>query len=122
MAYSYVWPTTLPQIPMLAGYAETPGLVVDTFPMDAGVSRTQFAGIAPDVIPVSMTMTGAQLTALRAFVYDDLRGTSRFGFPHPRTKAMIEARFVPDGDRKVYQLQALGGDVWRVTFTLWVLP
>jgi hypothetical protein len=122
MAYSYSWPATLPQTVLRDGYSEAPGLLVETFPMDAGVSRTQFAGISPDLMPISMQFTTEQLGYLRTFVYDDVRGTSRFGFPHPRTREMVEVRFVPNGDKKIYSVSPIGYRLWQVTFTLWVLP
>lgn len=69
-----------------------------------------------------MLMTEAQVDTLETFVKTTLRGTTRFGFPHPRTRAQVEVRIVPSDDGKLYNLAYIARDVWQVSMSLEVLP
>ena len=51
-----------------------------------------------------------------------LAGTARFGFPHPRTGAQVEARIVPVDDGALYSLSYVSPDLYAVDLTLEVLP
>lgn len=123
MAYSYVWPASLPKSPLAEGFSESRGARILRTPMDLGPAKQRRRGRRADVMPVSMAFTTAELATFETFVNTTLRGVARFGVPHPRTGAMVEVRLVPQEDGELYKLVPLAGRrVWRVSFTLEVLP
>lgn len=121
MAYAYVWPPSLPQAP-LTDYSETSGALILRTPMDAGPAKLRRRGQRPDTLSVVYGMTRAQLVALAAFVQDTIKGTARFGLPHPRTGATVEVRIVPGQDGELYGTAYGAPDFWRVSLTFEVLP
>jgi hypothetical protein len=121
MAYSYVWPTSLPQSPQ-KGYSETGGVLVLRSPMDSGPAKQRRRGARPQTMQLSFIMTSAQVAVLENFVEDTLRGTARYGFRHPRTQAMVEVRIVPQSDGVMYTNTYLAPDYWTVSLQLEVLP
>lgn len=122
MAYSYVWPLTLPVEPFASSYTETPGRNIIRSPMDAGPAKLRHRGNRPDSLTVVYAMTDAQISTLETFVNTTIRGTSRFGWTHPRTLATVEARIVPTGEGSLYSLAYVSEDYWRVSLTIEVLP
>jgi hypothetical protein len=78
-----VWPETLPQAPLLSGYAEGMGKQALRTDMDAGpakIRRRSTAAQRPLQWPI--TVTRAQLAILRAFWEDDCQGgTLAFTMP-----------------------------------------
>jgi hypothetical protein len=67
-------------------------------------------------------MDTSQVEALRVFVEDTIKGTARFGFPHPRTAAIVEARIVASDNGEMYSVSYIMGDNWTVSMQLEVLP
>lgn len=122
MAYSYVWPLTLPQNPLRSGYSETPGANILRTPMDAGPAKMRLRSRRPDSVAVTYVMEAAQLVTLETFCRDTIRGTARFGWKHPRTKQIVEARIVPDQEGSLYTITPAGGDLWHVALRIEVLP
>lgn len=122
MAYSYLWPLTLPKHPLSAGYAETPGTNILRTPMDAGPAKIRLRGRRPDSVVVTYVVSSAQITTFETFVSDTIRGTARFGWTHPRKLSTVEARIVPDSDGSLYKLSPAGGDWWHLSLTVEVLP
>ena len=121
MAYSYVWPSSLPQV-VQKGYTETGGVLVLRTSMDAGPAKQRRRGARTQTMQVSFFMTTAQVTTLKTFVEDTLRGTARFGFPHPRTGLVAEVRIVPQQDGAMYNIQYLAPNYYTVPMTLEILP
>ena len=121
MAYSYVWPATLPQV-VQKGYTETGGVLVLRTSMDAGPAKQRRRGARTQTLQVSFLMTTDQVTALKTFVEDTLRGTSRFGFTHPRTNEVVEVRIVPQQDGAMYSVQYVAPNYYTVPITLEILP
>lgn len=121
MAVSYVWPGALPQY-VHTDYAENSGVMLLSTPMDAGPAKLRRRGARPDRLTVSFTMDNAQLDTLRTFVQDTLRGTARFGFPHPRTRQQVEVRLVPSDGGQLYAVTWLSPIKYAVSMTLEVLP
>lgn len=122
MAYSYVWPGTLPTGPNASSYSETPGTNILRSPMDAGPAKMRRRGVRPDTLGVSYAMTDAQVSTLKTFVETTIQGTARFGWPHPRTGATVEARIVPTNDGGLYSIAYVSEDYWLVSLTVEVLP
>lgn len=122
MAYSYVWPVTLPQKPLAPGYGETIGLNVLSSPMDAGPAKRRRLSARPDTMNLTWHMTGAQVEALRTFVVSTIKGAARFGFPHPRTGATVEARIVPQQDGKFFDVGKVRPALWSVSMDFEILP
>jgi hypothetical protein len=118
---SYVWPPGLPQDTGI-DYQENTGLLILRSPMDAGPAKMRKRGNRPDNITVSFYMTPAQLDTLATFVNDTIKGTARFDFPHPRTNATVEVRFVPSSDGQLYSISYLSPSLYLVQMSLEVLP
>ena len=121
MAVSYVWPLSLPQQPLLSGYAESRGLQIQSTPMDRGPAKRRVRGQRPDVLALTYLLSATELAAFETFVLTTLRGVYRFGFPHPRTGDQVEVRVVPGEGGDLYSLQP-AGKKWRVALQIEVLP
>ena len=121
MAYTYIWPTSLPQRP-LSNYSETTGVMVIRTQPDLGPAKQRRRAKRPDTLNVQFDMSTAQVETLRSFIQDTLRGTTRFGFTHPRTQQVVEVRVVPQGAGEMYTTSYLLPDYWQVSLKLEVLP
>ncbi len=121
MAVSYIWPAGLPQL-VTPQFSESSGALILRTPMDAGPAKMRRRGARPDVLNCAFRMSTAQLTTLATFVNTTLRGTARFGFPHPRTQTQVEVRIVPQQDGALYSDSYLAPNLWSVTLALEVLP
>lgn len=121
MAVAYVWPGTLPQF-VTRDFSEDGGVLIAATPTDKGPPKQRYLGVRPSVLGVSLQMTSAQVEIFRTFADTTLKGTARFGFPHPRTASQVEARIVPSADGKLYDINYLAPNLWRVSFGLRVLP
>ena len=123
MAYSYIWPAGLPQVPQ-KGYTESASINVTRTPMDAGPAKQRYRGKRPQTLNVSFIMSDAQVATLEDFILGPnyIRGTIRFGFPHPRTKNVVEVRIVPQGENALYTSAYLAPGYWTVSMQLEVLP
>lgn len=121
MAYSFVWPPTLPQSPQ-KGFTETAGVRLVRTSMDAGIAKTRKRGSKPNTLNLSFIMTTAQTTTLESFVKTTIQGTARFGFTHPRLGVIVETRIVPQQDGELFSLSYAAPGFWSVQLTLEVLP
>jgi hypothetical protein len=121
MAVSYIWPLTLPQV-VQKGFSESIGINVLRTPMDAGPAKMRARSKRPSVMNVSFLLTTAQVAILESFVLNTIQGVSRFGFPHPRTSAQVEARIVPGQDGQYYSVQYAAPGYWSVALQLEILP
>lgn len=121
MAYTYVWPPTLPQSPQ-KGFTESIGALILRTPMDAGPAKERYRGRRPDELQVSFVMTTQQVSDLEGWVVNTLRGTARFGFPHPRKNTVVEARIVPSGDGEIFKTAYLAPGYWNISLKLEILP
>lgn len=122
MAYSYTWPASLPQAPLLAGYGESFGMQMLSTPMDKGPAKRRVLGRKPEPLTTRWMMTTAQLATLRTFVETTLGGVARFGLPHPRTREVVEARIVPDSEGVLYRLTPGSRRIWYVDIDIEVMP
>ena len=121
MAYSYVWPASLPQN-VFTDYSETRGALFLRSPMDAGPAKIRKRGKRPDTLSVSFAMSQSQLGTLDTFINSTIKYTARFGFPHPRLRTLVECRIVPQEDGQSYSIEYLALDRWKVSMELEVLP
>ena len=119
---AYTWPTSLPQTPLLGGFAESLNISTLRTPMDNGPAKTRRRSALPTPIQCSFAMTSAQVVTLEDFVKNTLFGVRRFNFTHPRLNTSVEARIVPGRDGKYYDLTPLGGDMWHVSLAMEILP
>ncbi|OFW39227.1 MAG: hypothetical protein A3J29_16110 [Acidobacteria bacterium RIFCSPLOWO2_12_FULL_67_14b] len=122
MAYSYTWPATLPQAPLRDGFGETGGVLAARSPMDKGPAKLRRLGAKPSRLAVAYWMTSAQVETLRTFIESTIKGTARFGWPHPRTQATVEARLIPGGEGDYYTLIYISPGTWQVGIEVEVLP
>lgn len=71
---------------------------------------------------MSFTMTPSQLVIFEDFVKNTLKGTARFGFTHPRTGSVIEARLVPQSTGDLYTISYINPIRYNVSLQMEVLP
>lgn len=121
MAYSYIWPPTLPQKPN-TNYSESGGVLILRTPMDAGPAKMRKRGAKPSPLQLTFDMSTEQVEVLEIFAKDTLQGVTRFGFPHPRTGDIIEARIIPQGDGELYNINYILPERWSVSMQFEVLP
>ena len=117
------WPSELPTTPLLQGYSEAIPNNTLRSSVDSGPAKVRRkGGLMPFPITASMNLTSEQVDALEEFISDTLmEGTLRFEWAHPRTKATIESRFMPNGE-KLVEITPVGAGRWFVSFSLEVLP
>lgn len=120
MAYAYSWPAGLPQVPQ-KGFTETGGPRVVRTQMDAGIAKQRYKGLGISMLNLTFILTSEQVETLEEFVQQTIRGVARFGFPHPRTQQVVEARIVPQSD-SLYSLTYLAPGYWTLTLQLEILP
>ena len=122
MAYSVVWPLSLPQSPQ-DSFSESGGgiNVIRTAP-DQGPAKQRRRGLTTREMSVSFLMTDAQVSALDVFIHDTIYGVARFGFPHPRTHVVEEVRIVPQQGGEIYSCAYVTNDRWNVSMKLEILP
>ena len=124
MAYSYVWPPVLPQVPQ-KGYSESGGANILSTTMNSGPAKRRYRGKKPQILSVSFLMTTAEVAALETFVLGPsaIRGVARFGFPHPRTGTVVEVRILPEGNEGgLYNISYTAPGYYTVSMKLEVLP
>ena len=121
MAYSYVWPPILPQVPQ-KGYTETGGVLMVRTPQDSGPAKMRYRGQKPQILNLSFLMSTTQIATLDVFIKSTIKGTSRFGFTHPRTDIVVEVRIIPQGDGDYYTMTYQGPGYYLVTTQFEVLP
>lgn len=120
MAYAYSWPATLPQSPQ-KGFTETGGPRIVRTQMDAGIAKQRYKGLGVSVMSLSFILTTEQVATFEQFVQNTIRGVARFGFPHPRTQQVVEARIVPQSD-SMYTTTYLAPGYWTLNLQLEILP
>ncbi len=113
------WPATLPQSPLAEGFTETAPATALRTEMDQGPAKSrQRTTAGPRRLGFSLFLTRAQTATLDSFFNDDTKGGAvAFTFPHPRTGVSMSCRFT---EPPRYQMQ--GGDIFRATLSLEVLP
>ena len=121
MSYAYIWPSTIPQKPN-TDYSETSGVLVIRTPVDAGPAKMRRRGKRTETMQVSFDMSTEQVDTLDAFIKNTLRGTARFGFPHPRLGTVVETRIVPQSDGAMYSIGYILPERWKVSMQLEILP
>jgi hypothetical protein len=123
MATSYQWPTAhnFPQSPQ-KGFTESVGMNVLRSPMDIGPAKMRRRGARPSVLNVAFILTSQQAQDLQDFINNDLLGTRRFNFKHPRTNSTVEVRIIPQGDSEFYKLTYLAPGYWQTDLVFEVLP
>ena len=121
MAYTYVWPPSLPQNPQ-KGFSESSGVLVLRTPMDAGPAKMRRRGAKPRTLGLTFLMTTEQVATLDNFVQNTIKGTARFGFTNPRTQTVEEVRIVPQNDGVMFTSAYAAPGYWNVSLQFEVLP
>lgn len=120
MAYSYVWPATLPQVPQ-KGFSESGGVSVLSTSMDSGPAKRRYRSKSTNTMQVSFVMGTDDVATFTNFIDNTIKGTSRFGFTHPRLKTTVEVRVVPQ-QGNLYSITYLAPEYWTVSLQLEILP
>jgi hypothetical protein len=117
------WPTAnnFPQSPQ-KGFSESIGVNVVRSPMDAGPAKQRRRSQRPSIMDVNFILTTQQTQMLEAFVFNDLEGTRRFNFLHPRLATTVEVRIVPQSEGELFRLQYLAPGYWQANLKFEILP
>lgn len=120
MAYSEItWPLSLPQSPLVDGYAETPDYDVIVTEMDAGPKRQRRrSSAAPEARTVKYVLDKAQRATLKTFLNENA-GRS-FWWPDPTEDRAY--RYVRVSGGAEVQISPAAGTHWYATFTLEIWP
>lgn len=121
MAVSYVWPVSLPQV-VRRNFGADFGVNVARTPMDKGPAKQRYLGKRAQPMQVEFEMTTAQVATLETFFETTIKGTARFGFPHPRKGVQVEARVIPQEGGKLFGESYYAPGKWLITISLEVLP
>ena len=121
MAYTHIWEATLPQVPQ-KGFSESIGALILRTPMDAGPAKQRYRGRRSNTMQLTFIMTTVQVGTLDTWITNTLRGTARFGFPHPRTGSIVEARIVPQGEGGLFNCTYIAPGYWNVSLQFEILP
>lgn len=117
------WPTAngFPQGPQ-KGFSESIGVNIIRSPMDAGPAKQRRRSQRPSTMDVIFILTTAQTQTLESFVFNDLEGTRRFNFTHPRLNTSVEVRIVPQSEGELFRLQYLAPGYWQANLKFEILP
>jgi hypothetical protein len=114
-----VWPSTLPQKPLVDGYGEDfPENTIRT-EMEVGPAKLRRRSTAaPKKITISFLMTQIQVATFETFFNTTLSsGSLPFDWAHPRTGVTESFRFM-----KPPQIRPASGLLWKVALELEELP
>lgn len=116
------WPAApFPQTPQ-RGYQETIGTNIIRSAMDAGPAKQRLRSRRPSTMALQFLLTKAEVDTLQNFIDSTIYGVRRFNFTHPRTKASVECRLVPQGDGQFFTLSYVAPDYYTASLQFEVLP
>lgn len=115
------WHPSLPQSPQ-KNFTEIGGALIVRTPMDSGPAKLRRRGKMPGRLNLTFIMTTSQVQTLESWARDTIGAVSRFTFPHPRTGAQVEVRFIPQSEGDLYTITYLAPEYWTVTTTFEILP
>lgn len=117
------WPIAngFPQSPQ-KGFSESIGVNIIRSPMDSGPAKQRRRSQRPSTMDVSFILTTAQTQTLESFVFNDLEGTRRFNFLHPRVNTSVEVRIVPQSEGELFRLQYIAPGYWQASLKFEILP
>lgn len=118
-----IWPVSLPQEPLRAGYTENYPSNLLRSEGSTGVAKVRRKGAPrPFSFTASFKVTAAQRVTLIQFVNVTLQeGALRFDYTHPVDGTAFEARIVPQGDN-LFTLTPRKGSDFTTSLTFEVLP
>jgi len=119
---SAVWPTSLPQIPLLNGFSNPYPNCLLTSSMDSGDDKTRRRGPKPRQAEVMYSMTAAQVATLETFTSDTIAdGAIWFDWPHPVNGA-VRAKIVPSSDQLFSKVPHGDSTSWLIGMTIKYWP
>lgn len=121
MAYSVVFPGTLPAMPN-TDYTETGGVNIIRSPTDSGPAKQRKRGSKPQQLSISYNMAPEQVVIFEDFVKNTLNGVKRFGWTHPRLGTVVEVRIVPQSEGDLYSISYISPVKYNVSLQLEILP
>lgn len=113
------WPSSLPQLSLLEGAAESPTDPVIRTDMDVGPAKRRARYTwAPRRFTVPLVLTTAQVATFETFYESTLGyGVDAFDWTHPRTLASVSFAFVRRPD-----FAPIGAGYWRTSLDLELQP
>jgi hypothetical protein len=116
------WPAApFPQHPQ-RGYRENVGINVVRSSMDAGPAKQRLRGRRPSTMDVQFLLTKTEVDTLQNWIENTIYGVKRFNFLHPRTKATVECRLVPQGENEFFTIEYTAPDYYTAQLRLEILP
>lgn len=113
------WPTSLPQLPLVSGFAQTAAGGTVVTEMDVGPAKRRRRYTLERVrVQIALVLTTAQIATLETFWTTTLAGgVDAFDWVSPITRASASCAFL---SRPRYT--AIGASKWSTEFEIEVLP
>jgi hypothetical protein len=118
---AYSWPLALPTWPQV-GFQEEIKMQILRTPMDKGISKLRTNGVAHTMLKVGYILEDYQVLELENFIYNDIKGTLRFSYQHPRTFQPVEARVIPLNDKTYIDIGYKVNKYFTSNIMLQVMP
>lgn len=115
-----IWPSSLPEAPLVGSYAETARMRKVSFESDTGPPIERPKGtIRLGSVDMALHMTEEQLATFEDFVFNEIdQGSQPFYITHPRKLSQVKVKIVGD---EPYKLDRMAPGNWRVSFSLLVI-
>jgi hypothetical protein len=118
---SYSWSLGLPSWPQV-GFQEEIKMTILRTPMDKGISKLRTTGPLHTVFKVNYLLEDYQVLELENFIYNDIKGTLRFIWQHPRSFDPVDVRIMPINDTSYIDIAYKVDKYFSTTLSLHVLP
>lgn len=117
----YSWPAKLPSWPQI-GFQEEIKMNILRTPMDKGISKIRTNGVLHTILKLNYFLEDYQVLELENFIYNEIKGTLRFNWTHPRTLQTVEVRIIPISEKAYIDIAYKVDKFFITTITLQVMP
>jgi len=117
----YSWPLELPTWPQV-GFQEDIRMKILRTPMDKGISKLRTDGVVHTTLKATYFLEDYQVLELENFIYNEIKGTLRFSWAHPRTFQNVEARIIPNNGKSYIDIGYKLDKYFTTSISLQVMP
>jgi len=117
----HTWPLDLPIWPQV-GFEEEIKMNILRTSMDKGISKLRTNGVVQTVLKLSYILEDYQVLELENFIYNEIKGTLRFNYQHPRTFQNVEARIIPVNEKAYIDIAYRIDKYFTATLVLQIMP
>lgn len=118
---AYSWPLVLPTWPQV-GFQEEIKMQILRTAMDKGIAKLRTNGVAHTMLKVQYILEDYQVLELENFIYNDVKGTLRFSYQHPRTFQIVEARIIPANEKSYIDIAYKIDKYFTTSIVLQIMP